>query len=72
MKAYNIDEIIESINRVDKILRAYAVVCPPFMKDTLEKELGEKYKIIANPYCPANYCYLINREEFEKYCGVSL
>lgn len=72
MKAYNIDEIIESINRVDKILRAYAIICPPFMKDTLEKELGEKYKIIANPCCPATTCYLINREDFEKYCGVSL
>lgn len=72
MKAYNIDEIIENINKVDKILRAYAIICPPFMKDTLEKELGEKYKIIADPCCPATSCYLINREDFKKYYGVSL
>ena len=72
MNSYHIDEIIESINRVDKILRAYAIICPPFMKDTLEKELGEKYKIIADPCCPATTCYLINRKDFEKYYGVSL
>ena len=72
MRENHIDEVIESINRVDKILRPYAVICPPFMKDTLEKELGEKYKIIADPCCPANSCYLINREDFEKNYGVSL
>lgn len=72
MKDYNIDEVIEKINRFDKILRPNAIICPPFMKDTLEKEFGEKYKIIANPCCPATTCYLINQEDFEKCCGVSL
>ena len=72
MNAYNIDEIIEGVNRADKILRAYAVVCPPFLKDILTEQFGERYKIIADPFCPATTCYLINREDFEKYYGVSL
>lgn len=64
-----LDEMLMAVNRVDKIIRPYAIACPPHYSDALEKELGEAYKIISTPTCPEDRCYLINREDFEKNFG---
>lgn len=65
-KIYSIDEIVEQIKRYDFKFRPYAILCHTKYKDLLEKEFGDKFKIIASPLNEISTVYVIDREQFNR------
>lgn len=65
-KIYSIDEIVEQIKQYDFKLRPYAILCHTMYKDLLEKEFGDKFKIIASPLNEIDTVYVIDREQFNR------
>ena len=68
-KAPTEKEINEAFNMLDMALRPNAIICYPGWEKWLESQFGKEYKIIPDPNCPPDKCYLISREVFEKNFG---
>lgn len=65
-KSYSIEEIIEQIKQYDFKIRPYAILCNTIHKELLEKEFGDRFKIIASPLNEIETVYVIDREQFNR------
>lgn len=65
-KIYSIDEIVEQIKQYDFQIRPYALLCHTMHKELLEKEFGNRFKIIASPLNEIDTVYVLDREQYNK------
>lgn len=56
------DDLVKALKRVDYLLKPKAIICNPKYSDTIEKEVGEKYKVIVSDLVEPDKVYVVDRK----------
>lgn len=59
------DELVKALKRADFLLRPNAIICNPQYADIIEKEFGEKYKVIVSDFVEPDKVYVVDRKILE-------
>lgn len=62
-----LETVKEAIERVDRYIRPYAVICHTSNTELLEKAIGNQFKIIGRTEIEKDKCYVIDRKTLEEW-----
>ena len=64
-----LETVKEAIERADRYIRPYAVICHTSNAELLEKAIGDRFKIIGRTEIENDKCYVIDRKSLEEWAN---
>jgi len=62
-----LETVKETIERADRYIRPYAVICQTSNAELLEKAIGNQFKVIGRTEIEKDKCYVIDRKTLEEW-----
>ena len=62
-------ELQQAIEKADKLLRPYAIVCSPKYQKEINDNFGKSFVVYASDFVPANQAYVVDRKTFDNITG---
>ena len=64
-----VETVKEAIERADRYIRPYAVICHASNAELFEKAIGNQFKIIGRTEIEKDKCYVIDRKTLEEWAN---
>lgn len=64
-----LETVKELIERTERYIRPYAVICHTSNAELLEKAIGNQFKIIGRTEIENDKCYVIDRKTLEEWAN---
>lgn len=61
----DLKELQKAIEKADKILRPYAIICNPKYQKKIKDNFEHRFIVYASDFVPSEQVYVVNRKQFE-------
>lgn len=61
----DVKEIQKAIEKVDKLLRPYAIICNPKYQKEIKDNFENRFVVYASDFVPSEQVYVVDRKQFD-------
>ena len=66
------DDIIKACEKMEKVIKPYAIFCNPKDEEEIREKLKDKFAIVAHPAVEQRKFYIVDRKQYEWYLYAKL